>query len=193
MKSFEDLWSSSILLTEDSIEEYQLDREPFQSGQWMDLFAAEDQNPEEGNEIRVEPNAVQTEALYRLEETRQKGQQRALVQAATGTGKTFLAAFDSRTFERVLFVAHRREILAQAAKAFHTVRPDASIGFIEGDRKELDRDLVFASVQTLAKPWLLNEETLPSDSFDYIVVDEFHHAAARQYKRSFPISIQNFF
>ncbi len=112
VKSFEDLWSSSILLTEDSIEEYQLDREPFQSGQWMDLFAAEDQNPEEGNEIRVEPNAVQTEALYRLEETRQKGQQRALVQAATGTGKTFLAAFDSRTFERVLFVAHRREILA---------------------------------------------------------------------------------
>lgn len=183
VKSFEDLWSSSILLTEDSIEEYQLDREPFQSGQWMDLFAAEDQNPEEGNEIRVEPNAVQTEALYRLEETRQKGQQRALVQAATGTGKTFLAAFDSRTFERVLFVAHRREILAQAAKAFHTVRPDASIGFIEGDRKELDRDLVFASVQTLAKPWLLNEETLPSDSFDYIVVDEFHHAAARQYKK----------
>lgn len=184
LDSFEDLWSESIKLDQNAIDEYQLTRQNFQTGQWMDQLAAEDEPADrESLPDRAEPNAVQIEALYKLEETRGKGEQRALVQAATGTGKTFLAAFDSRTFPRVLFIAHRQEILLQAAKAFHIVRPDDSIGFVEGDRRELDRDLVFASVQTLAKPSVLNEEVLPLDAFDYVVVDEFHHAAASQYKK----------
>ena len=70
----------------------------------------------------IQPRGVQIEALYALEKSRGEGAQRALVQAATGVGKTYLAAFDSAAYERVLFVAHREEILKQAAKAFEHVR-----------------------------------------------------------------------
>lgn len=74
---------------------------------------------ETSNQIPLfEPRGAQIEALCALENTRAEGARRALVQAATGVGKTYLAAFDSKNYERVLFVAHREEILKQAAESF---------------------------------------------------------------------------
>ncbi len=70
-----------------------------------------------------------------LENTREEGARRALVQAATGVGKTYLAAFDSKNYERVLFVAHREEILKQAAESFKNVRDSDDYGFFNGDSK----------------------------------------------------------
>ena len=107
---------------------------------------------------------MQIEALYELEKSRKEGAEKGIVHAATGIGKTYLAAFDSLPYKRVLFVAHREEILRQAAEAFHNVRPDDSYGFFTGDKKNADADLLFASVASLGKEEVLKRKFSP-DSF----------------------------
>jgi superfamily II DNA or RNA helicase/diadenosine tetraphosphate (Ap4A) HIT family hydrolase len=130
-----------------------------------------------------EPHAIQRQALSALERTRQDGYTAGLVVLATGLGKTWLAAFDSDRLEyrRILFVAHREEILNQAIETFRRVRPTARIGRLSGDHKDTDADLLFASVQTLGKANQIRQ--FRPDAFDYIVIDEFHHAAASTYRR----------
>ena len=129
----------------------------------------------------VQPRAVQRLALLELERLRQDGETRALVVAATGLGKTYLAAFDARGADRVLFIAHREELLRQAEAAFVKVYPTRTRGWLADGRDELDRELVFASIQTLSRPEQLARPELAR--FDYIVIDEFHHAAADSYRR----------
>ncbi len=133
------------------------------------------------SESPVEPRPVQQLALDELHKLRLDGQTKALVVAATGLGKTYLAAFDARGFDRVLFVAHRQELLTQAQAAFAKVHPGKSCGLAAGGQLELDRDLVFASIQTLTQPSTLSRPEL--DAFDYVVIDEFHHAAADSYRK----------
>ena len=127
------------------------------------------------------PRPVQREALTALEQTRQENFRRGLVVMATGLGKTWLAAFDTARpqFRRVLFVAHREEILRQSLDVFRRVRPDADLGLYYGGEKHPDAGVLFASVQMLAG----NLHLFAPDRFDYVVVDEFHHAAARSYRR----------
>ncbi|GAW90946.1 DEAD/DEAH box helicase family protein [Calderihabitans maritimus] len=127
----------------------------------------------------IKPRGAQIEALYELKKAREEGVTKGLVIAATGVGKTFLAAFDSLKFNRVLYVAHREEILKQAEKTFKMVRPNAKTGFFSGTRKDKGADIYFATIQTLTK--INNLETFKRNFFDYIVVDEFHHAAADSY------------
>lgn len=129
-----------------------------------------------------EPRGAQMEALYELKKSREENFDKALIVAATGVGKTYLAAFDSRKFKRVLFIAHREEIIKQAATSFKNVRPNDSTGFFYSDTKEINKDLIFALVQTLGKEEYLNEKYFKEDYFDYIVIDEFHHATANNYK-----------
>ena len=130
-----------------------------------------------------EPRGAQIEALCALEDTRAEGAQKALIQAATGIGKTFLDAFDSKKYEKVLFVAHREEILKQAAVSFQNVRNSKDYGFFTGEEKCTDKPLIFASVASLGKPEYLNEKYFAPDYFDYVVIDEFHHAVNDQYRR----------
>ena len=130
-----------------------------------------------------EPRGAQIEALYSLENAREEGFDKGLVVAATGVGKTYLAAFDSRDYERILFVAHREEIIKQASESFKNVNPDKSIGFFYGGQKDTNKDITFALVQTLGKKTYLNENYFKADDFDYIVVDEFHHAVANNYMK----------
>jgi superfamily II DNA or RNA helicase/diadenosine tetraphosphate (Ap4A) HIT family hydrolase len=127
------------------------------------------------------PRPVQREALTALEQTRLEGFRRALVVMATGLGKTWLAAFDTARpqFRRVLFVAHREEILRQSLEVFRQVQPDADLGLYYGGAKQSGARILFAGVQTLAG----NLDKFEPDRFDYIVIDEFHHAAARSYRR----------
>jgi superfamily II DNA or RNA helicase/HKD family nuclease/predicted house-cleaning noncanonical NTP pyrophosphatase (MazG superfamily) len=126
------------------------------------------------------PNPAQREALLALEALRDEGERKALVIAATGIGKTFLAAFDSAAFGRVLFLAHRDELLQQAHATFGQVRPAATRGFFGGGVLDADAEMVFASVATLSRPEHLAR--FAPDHFDYIVVDEVHHAAAASYR-----------
>ncbi len=129
------------------------------------------------------PNAVQNQALSKLTATRNSGYRRGLVVMATGLGKTWLAAFDCKAVnaQRILFVAHREEILEQAEQTFVRIMPDARVGKYNGKEHELNVDMLFASVQTLGKTRHL--EKFRKGHFDYIVVDEFHHAAASTYRR----------
>jgi superfamily II DNA or RNA helicase/diadenosine tetraphosphate (Ap4A) HIT family hydrolase len=129
-----------------------------------------------------EPNRVQQEALLALEATRAAGNSAGLVVLATGLGKTWLSAFDTNRpeFKRVLFVAHREEILAQAIKTFRRIRSSAHLGHYMGQTREPDADIVFASIQTLGRQAHL--QLFARDSFDYIIVDEFHHASAATYR-----------
>ena len=127
------------------------------------------------------PNPVQEEALEKLAQTREDGNKAGLVVMATGIGKTWLAAFDSVGFERVLFVAHREEILNQALSTFRKIRPEANFGKYMGGQYDRQADVLFASVLTLGKQNHLNY--FSADHFDYIIVDEFHHAAASTYRK----------
>ena len=129
----------------------------------------------------VAPTQVQREALDALAATREAGFGAGLVVMATGLGKTWLAGFDSARpeFARVLFIAHRDEILNQTREVFRRIRPDARIGLIKGPRLDLEAEIVLASVQTLAQ----RLDHVHPEAFDYVIVDEFHHAAAETYRR----------
>jgi superfamily II DNA or RNA helicase len=120
--------------------------------------------------------------LAALEGTREEGNRAGLVVLATGLGKTWLSAFDSfrPEYRRVLFVAHRDEILGQAMSTFRRIRPEAMLGKYTGTEKAPDSDVLFASIQTLGRNYHLQQ--FARDAFQYIVVDEFHHAAAKTYR-----------
>ncbi len=94
----------------------------------------------------------------------------------SGIGKTYLAAFDSASYKRVLFVAHREEILQQAAVSFRNVRQSDDYGFFDGKHKDTDKAVIFASVATFGREEYLSAEYFSADYFDYLVIDEFHHA-----------------
>ncbi len=130
-----------------------------------------------------QPRGAQIEALYALENSRAEGAVKGLVQAATGIGKTYLAAFDSAKYERVLFVAHREEILRQAARSFKNVRHSEDYGFFDRNQKDTDKAVIFASVATLGRREYLTGKYFAPDYFDYLVIDEFHHAVTDHYRR----------
>jgi superfamily II DNA or RNA helicase/HKD family nuclease len=136
----------------------------------------------------LQPWPFQREMLQRLETERERHHRyRNLVVAATGTGKTLVAAFDYRRLRErlqnpsLLFVAHRREILSQSLNAYRGVLRDGSFGelLVDGQRPEQGRH-VFASVQSLTQ---IDLADIAPDAFDVVVVDEFHHAAAPTYER----------
>jgi superfamily II DNA or RNA helicase len=129
------------------------------------------------------PHEVQSSALEALQLSRERGATAGLVVLATGLGKTWLAAFDSvkARGERTIFIAHREEILLQAMRTFRRIRPNASMGMFMGREKVEDSDVIFASIQTLKRDANLNR--FSPDEFDYIVIDEFHHADAKTYRK----------
>ena len=172
----------SIVIDDDELKRYSKNwHRPAVS---KDLDRYDLQDDETTNNLALfEPRGAQIEALCALENTRAEGAGRALVQAATGVGKTYLAAFDSKDYERVLFVAHREEILKQAAQSFKNVRNSDDYGFFDGESKCTDKSMIFASVVTLGRSEYLNNKYFASDYFNYIVIDEFHHAVNDQYQR----------
>ena len=184
-RTFEDLFANhSIIIDDKELKRY--------SQNWHCPAVAKDLDrydftEAETNDTKIkplyEPRGAQIEALCALENTRAEGAGRALVQAATGVGKTYLAAFDSKDYERVLFVAHKEEILKQAAQSFKNVRNSDDYGFFDGESKCTDKSVIFASVATLGRNEYLNDKYFAPDYFNYIVIDEFHHAVNDQYQR----------
>ena len=158
--------------------------------QWIDRYDARRVPPprplapgSEGTEPLPVPTPIQTDALAALAATRREGYQRGVVVLATGLGKTWLAAFDAEQLgaRRILFVAHREEILNQAAETFIRIRPQARVGFYMGQTRDTQVDVLCASIQTIGK--LTHLDRFAPQHFDYVVVDEFHHAAAPTYRR----------
>ncbi|GHH12917.1 DUF3427 domain-containing protein [Streptomyces rubradiris] len=141
--------------------------------------------------LEVRPYPHQRDMLERLRIEREiRGRHRNLLVAATGTGKTVMAALDYRTLCRqsrdgrrptLLFVAHRKEILNQSLRTYREVLDDASFGeLLYAGQDPQDWTHVFASVQSLN---IRRLEQLAPDHFDIIVIDEFHHATAATYRR----------
>ena len=150
-----------------------------------------DSNNAETYTVDVQPYSYQQEILDKLEAERAvRGYTRNLVVAATGTGKTVVSALDYRRFRRqnsgapcrLLFVAHREEILRQSLYTFRAVLKDANFGemFVGNTRPE-SLDNLFISIQTFNSRNFTEKTT--ADFYDYIVVDEFHHAAAPTYQK----------
>lgn len=178
--TFEDLFNNhSLVITDEVLKDY--------SKQWTRPNIYKDLEKEESKEDKVvnifEPRGAQIEALYSLDKSREEGFDKGLVVAATGIGKTYLAAFDSAKYQRILFVAHREEIIKQAAQSFKNVRNSDDIGFFYANQKDTNNSFIFALVQTLGKDEYLNEKYFARDYFDYIVVDEFHHAVSNNYNK----------
>lgn len=181
-ETFEDLFfNHSIIIDDEELKRY--------SKAWKKPAVSKDLAQydmiEENNEkvkMLFQPRGAQIEALYALEESRREGATKGLIYAATGIGKTYLAAFDSLKYERVLFVAHREEILKQAASSFKNVRNSEDYGFFDGKAKDTDKSVIFASVATLGRLEYLNEKYFPVDYFNYVIIDECHHMVTKQYK-----------
>jgi superfamily II DNA or RNA helicase/HKD family nuclease len=130
----------------------------------------------------IVPNDMQEKALTNLARLREHGATKALLVSATGTGKTYLAAFDVKAVmpRRALFLVHRKRIADDARRSFRRVIGSArTYGTYSGQTKELGSDYLFCTIQTVAEH--LNQ--FAPDEFDYIVVDEAHHAEAPTYKK----------
>lgn len=130
----------------------------------------------------IKPNKMQEEALKSLKNLRDNNKDKALLISATGTGKTFLSAFDVRRFKpkRLLFVVHRRNIAEAALRSFKYLIPNVSMGIFSGNTKETDSDFIFSTVQTIHKKEY--REMFDRDAFDYIIIDEVHRAGAQSYQ-----------
>ena len=125
---------------------------------------------------------MQRRALKELNRYRAIGTSRALVVAAAGSGKTYLAAFDALNFnpKRLLYIVHEGSILRKSLETFQDVfGSSVTCGIYSGTSKESDADFVFATNITMCK----SLELFARDEFDYIIIDECHHAAAETYKR----------
>jgi superfamily II DNA or RNA helicase/HKD family nuclease len=137
-----------------------------------------------GNKSDIKPNNMQIEALRNIESLRRSGKTKALLISATGTGKTFLSAFDVRSFKpkKFLFVVHRQTIAKEAKATFERLLDvSISMGLYSGKDKEKEVDFVFATIQTISKQEHL--EQFRRDHFDYIVIDETHRAGADSYRK----------
>lgn len=157
---------------------------------WIDEYEQRRTPPERAiapgsveQEPPPKPTSIQSLALQALRETRDAGYKRGLAVLATGLGKTWLSAFDAAAMgaRRILFVAHREEILEQAAATFVRLLPNKRVATYTGRQRDASADVLCASVQTLGKPTHLSR--FAAQHFDYVVVDEFHHAAASTYRR----------
>ncbi len=139
--------------------------------------------PELISEDAIQPHFLQKTALKALTLYREKGWKKGVVVLPTGTGKTFLSAFDAKKANgKVLFIVHRLDILNQAKNAFEKVWPKAKMGLLTGDVKENVKncDVLFASKDTLRNPTYLS--MFNPDYFKYMIVDEVHHGQAPTYQ-----------
>ena len=202
LNQFEKLWHSNeaIELTQDFIDEYEKYKK---SVNVQNTFDYRKTKIEQENEFV--PNSMQKRVLQKLKETRINGNKKGLVISATGTGKTYLAAMDIKQFFEInsntenklfkindkksktsnikfLFIAHREELLENAINVFSKIlKIDKNeFGKIYGGLKEIDKSIIFASIQSLRNCY---NEFKPS-VFDYVIVDEFHHSMSDSYLKT---------
>ena len=173
-KEFEEQWNNSFELTPEWIDEYEKTYQPIKT-----------KSSEKNEVIEFKPNSMQKEAVLSLAALRREGKNKALLISATGTGKTYLSAFDVKQFDakKVLFVVHRESIAKDAKDTFLSVMPDKKCGLFCGSTKDRDCDYLFATIQTIGKEEYLNE--FDKEYFDYIVIDEVHHLGAESYQALF--------
>lgn len=183
------LWQQATPLTQSWIDDYAKDWQPNYS-----TFRAKKSNKSH----KIVPNQMQEAALEALKNLRnQEHAKKGLVVAATGTGKTYLAAFDVQQFQpkRLLFVVHREQILRKAMASFKEVLggPDSDYGILSGTQKEMTARFIFATVNMVSKKSI--REQLGAQAFDYIIIDEAHRVSQNQLgeKESMYQRLMNFY
>ena len=130
----------------------------------------------------IEPNIMQSRAIKNLEKIRQRQSNRGLVIAATGSGKTYMSAFDVKQHKpkRILFIVHQEEILKKSEQSFKQVLGHKiDTGFLTGKEKNYNNKYIFSTIQTLSR----NYKMFDANEFDYIIIDEAHHAGANTYQK----------
>ncbi|MFW2568670.1 DEAD/DEAH box helicase [Aliarcobacter butzleri] len=131
---------------------------------------------------QIKTNFMQEKALEKLANLRKKGEKKALIIAATGSGKTYLSAFDVKNFKAktILFLVHRENILIKAKQSFEEILPQInSFGLYTGNKKEQDKNYLFSTIQTMSS----NFSDFSQDFFEYIIIDEAHHVTSPSYKK----------
>ncbi|MBF0710653.1 DEAD/DEAH box helicase [Gemella sp. GL1.1] len=172
-EDFNRLWQISKPLTKDLIEKYAKERKVRQIVS----------QPLVANKT-ITSNSMQERAIDALDSSRKKGETKALIISATGTGKTYLSALDVKNYKpkKVLFLVHREQILSKALESFKQV-----LNFEDGEaiiyKAGLNREskYIFATIQTLSREEHLRK--FAKDEFDYIIIDEVHKAGADSYKK----------
>ncbi|MDG5490767.1 DUF3427 domain-containing protein [Psychroserpens sp. SPM9] len=178
IKEFESDFNVGEIVNESYIKNY----EDVYKKQYLVYKKSQEELSEELS-LEITPNSMQIEALENLEKLREINN-KALIISATGTGKTFLAAFDAKTFnpKKLLFVVHRLNIAKKAMETFKTIFGNTkTMGLYSGNKRELDCDFVFSTVQTISKSTHLKQ--FDRACFDYIIIDESHRSGAESYTR----------
>ena len=176
LAEFELIWNNTLELDSKLIEKYRLQLD-YAIEKWdMDYINATDN--------KINPNSMQRKALRELRRYRDTGVKKALIISATGSGKTYLAAFDARNFgaKRLLYIVHRESILKDARESFIKVfGAERTYGFYTGNENSLDADFIFATSNMLGR----HLDSFKKDEFDYIIYDEVHHVVAETGKKIF--------
>ena len=179
-KEFEKIWDESDILTLEKIASYAKKRQ-----KTIRVDQIKEDVVDEYQVKTIQPNKMQEEALKGLQAIRDSGKKKALVISATGTGKTYLSAFDVHQFEskRMLFIVHREQILQKSLKDFQKVLqfPESEALIYHSGADLTGKKYVFATIQTLSRDYHLN--LFSEDYFDYILIDEVHKAGADSYKK----------
>lgn len=131
----------------------------------------------------LEPNLMQKKAVKALSEIREQGKDKAILISATGTGKTYLSAFDVKAAnpQKLLFLAHREQLLVQAEESFKTVLgAEINTGFLSGKKKNYNCDYLFATMTMMAKKEVYS--LFNPKEFDYIIIDEAHRSGSDSYQ-----------
>ncbi|MGG4169250.1 DEAD/DEAH box helicase [Rossellomorea vietnamensis] len=182
---FEEVWREAIYLTPGWIEEYE---KTYQASNLPNIqnvieHPVQYQLNSLKDAVEIVPNQMQETALQSIQSVRAESKDKALVISATGTGKTYLSAFDVRRFapKKMLFIVHREQILQKAKSDFRKVLGgiDRDFGILSGNSKQTEARYLFATIQTLSKDLVLNQ--FDPYEFDYILVDEVHKAGADSY------------
>lgn len=183
LSQFQQMWQEAMPLTDIWLKQY---TDKYYSLQKLKREFATAQENISTNDIT--PNKMQQEALKALEKLQQDNKHKALLISATGTGKTYLSAFAVKKAnpKRLLFLAHREQILKQACKTFAKIIPDIQYGILSSNHKDFHKPYLFATINMLSKEENLTQ--FAPTHFDYIIIDETHRAGASSY-----LKILNYF
>ncbi|WP_282139593.1 DUF3427 domain-containing protein [Cytobacillus oceanisediminis] len=187
-QQFEGIWEKSAPLTEDWINRYEEQYTPLVNSKVIDRIG-EASSQYAGNAIedalKIVPNKMQQAALQQIQALRNEGKKKGLIISATGTGKTYLSAFDVRRFvpKRMLFIVHREQILNKAKEDFRKILGglEEDFGILSGTTRQKNARYLFATIQSISKDEHLF--SFAKDDFDYILIDEVHKAGASSYHK----------
>lgn len=177
MAEFQDDFESATSVTKSWLIEYQKE---YQESKNNNTFWEKNRRDDK----IIVPNNMQKAALNNLQKLRKIGVQKALLISATGTGKTYLSAFDVASImpKNCLFVVHRRNIAEAAMNTFKKVIGNSrKMGIYSGEKKEIDSEFLFTTIQTLSRDKHLHK--FSSTHFDYIIIDESHRSGGQTYQK----------